>query len=272
MERFDRTFGAYPISIASSLAIEGITHTGEYLDRVGEAPVNNMECLMVNIRTLIRNVIGSFPSVEQYSLRAKEVLECVYEDFMNIKQTVQEYNPYCEVMIYGSTYKSINSDFKNVNFKKFETPKQRMFEQIESEVFLRFKDKYKEIFNEFDYKLKSSKRCVLMTHHPIDLLSYYDFPDLRLLESHTGVIKERKDWYTKLNLPKGTTTIPFNKSTLCIFGDKTYINGQASKVKQAIIAISVKYGWNSLTTKSKMISDCKRGMEPHAAILIREYS
>lgn len=269
--RFERTFGAYPISIATSLALEGISHTGEYLDRGPKPPVNNMECIMVNLRTLIRNVIGAFPTTEQLALSDRIVYQSCKDDLDAFTEYVLGFNANCEVVLYVSTYDTINKDFKEVNFKKFETVKQLALESIERSVVNRFRDNDKELLTEFDYKLSSLKRCVLLTHHPIDLLSYYSFPDLTLLESHTGILKERKDWYTKLNLPKGCTTIPFNRAMLCIFGDKVFINGQLPKVKKAIISVSEKYTWNPLVTVSKQIADCKRANEPHLGEFINQY-
>lgn len=272
-ERFDRTFGAYPMSIATSLAFEGITHTGEYIDRAqyGPAPILHMECIMVNLRTLLRNAINAFPSSDQMSLRSSMLAECCIEDYESIVELVRNYNSTCEVQLYVSTYKSINRDFKEVNFKKFDTVKQQILTRIEDEVVNRITSSRKDILKVFDYKLKGDKRSVIFTHHPIDLLSYYSFPELDLLESHTGIVKERKKWGTKLNVPKGCTTIPFNKPMLCIFGDKTYVNGQLPKVKKAVISVSEKCGWNALTTVSKQVADCKRMGEPHLAVFIDRY-
>lgn len=269
--RFDRTFGAYPISIATSLAIEGITHSGEYLERGPNPPINKMEFLMVNLRTIIRNAVNAFPSSEQIMLTVDTVYKCCDEDFTSMVETIDSYNQHCEIQLYVSTYNTINQAFKDVNFKKFSTEKQATLETIERAVVHKFEKEYKDKLKVFDYKLKGLKRCVILTHHPIDLLSYYDFPDLVLLESHTGVLKERKVWGSKLNLPKGCKTIPFNKPMLCIFGDKTFINGQLPKVKKALINVSEKSLWNGLTTVSKQIADCKRFNEIHLAEFIKQY-
>lgn len=269
--RFERMFGAYPISIATSLALEGISHTGEYLDRGNNAPIVDMECIMINLRTLIRNAVGAFPTQEQQILTNKTVYDSCYEDFMYFTEQVKQFNPYCKVELYASTYNTLNTYFKEVNFKKFDTVKQITFEVLERGIVGMFRDKNKEQIKIFDFSLSGAQRSVLLTHHPIDLLSYYNFPDLVLLESHTGVLKQRKDWGSKLNTPKGCNTIPFNKPMLCIFGDKVFINGQAPKIKKVLLAISEKYAWNGLTTVSKQIADCKRGNEIHLAKFIEQY-
>ena len=56
----DRTLGFFPMSIATSLAFEGVTHLGEYGDRPGEPEINQIEAIWCNLRTLIRNAIGAF--------------------------------------------------------------------------------------------------------------------------------------------------------------------------------------------------------------------
>ena len=56
----DRTFGFYSVSIASSLAFEGLLHTGEYADWKGELPIHSYQEIYLNLRTLFRNAFYAF--------------------------------------------------------------------------------------------------------------------------------------------------------------------------------------------------------------------
>jgi hypothetical protein len=152
-------------------------------------------------------------------------------------------------------------------FKQPSEGRQKLLYDLEVGAFKQIKEDYeaKRITDLliFDCFPNGDKNTTLLTHHPTDLLAYYNFPDLRLVESHTGKVKTRKDWYTKLNLPKGTVCIPFTKATLSLFGDGSYILGQDIKVRKVLIKIGEKYKWNTLTTHSRMLTDIKLEYEPH---------
>ena len=45
LSSLERTLGFYPISIATSMAFEGITRVGEYRDRPGEPELEHMQAI-----------------------------------------------------------------------------------------------------------------------------------------------------------------------------------------------------------------------------------
>ena len=47
LSTLERTFGFYPISIATSMAFEGITRVGEYRDRPGEPELDHLQAIAV---------------------------------------------------------------------------------------------------------------------------------------------------------------------------------------------------------------------------------
>lgn len=270
LSTLERTFGFYPISIATSMAFEGITRVGEYRDRPGEPEIEKIPALWINIRTLARNAIGAFNKDQIDQLTGPLVKETILTDLNGILNIMHEY-PNVELNFYICEYHDLDRDWPDVRFKKSETAKQRQHEALERGMVTALREELDGHLLVFNWKLSGKKRTVLLTHMPMDLLSYYEFPDLELLESHTGVIKTRRHWFTKLNIDKELTVIPFNRATLCIFGDKVMILPQDLKARRRLIDIGKKRGWNPMTTTSKMISDVQLEYEPFLVEFLRRY-
>lgn len=267
MKSLDRELGFFPMSIATSFAFEGLYHVGEYGDRNGIPPGDDMPALWVNLRTIVRNAIRAFPNDGQEEILNKTLLEAVEQDIDAIRDVLREYGKGTELRFYIATHKSINRIFPEARFKQPAPGKQQILADLEAAAMITLHKQYDDLdvldYDVYDWKLEGKKNTTLLTHHPIDLLSYYDFPDLRLIESHTGKLKTRKDWFTKLNLPKGVTVIPFTKAMLTIFGDGSYILAQDLKVRRTLISLGEKFKWNGLTTHSRMLTNIKTAYEPH---------
>ena len=267
----DRTLGFYPISIATSMAFEGVTHMGEYGDRPGEPEITTIEAIWVNLRTLIRNAIGAFTTEEYTRLDDRCVIDSVMDDWEQIRDRIGPQYPQCELRLYLCEYQGLDHAFPNAYFKASETPKQLHYEALERATMTHFVTNLKEELQVFDWKLSGVKRTTLLTHLPIDLLSYHGFPDLQLLESHTGVIKTRRQWASKLQLDKKVTVIPFNRATLAIFGDGVMFRPQPIKPRRVLIQIGEQRNWNSMTTMSRMVEDVKLAYEPFLLEFLLRY-
>lgn len=267
MKSLDRVLGFFPMSMATSLALEGLFHLGEYAGNSGEPPGNIMPALWVNLRTVIRNAINAFPNDGQIELLNSTLQESVEQDIDAIRDAVRQNTSGTELRFYITTHKSLTRAFPEAKFKQPAPGKQQILADLEAATLRYLQEQFDDLtaldFDVFDWKLSGKKATTLLTHHPVDLLSYYEFPDLRLLESHTGKVKTRKQWYTKLNVPKGTTVIPFTKSMLTIFGDGSHILSQDIKIRRTLIALGEKFKWNGLTTHSRMLTNIKTAYEPH---------
>lgn len=270
LSSLERTLGFYPISIATSMAFEGITHVGEYRDRPGEPELDHLQAIWVNVRTLARNAIGAFSSAQIDQLTGSLIKETILSDLHGLVNIFHDY-PNVELNFYLCEYHDLDRDWPGVRFKNSETAKQKQHEAIERGMVTALREELGDQLLLFNWKLSGKRRTVLLTHMPMDLLSYYEFPDLELLESHTGVIKSRRQWHTKLNIDKELTVIPFNRATLCIFGDKVMILPQDLKTRRRLIDIGTKRGWNPMTTISKMISDTKLEYEPFLVEFLQRY-
>ena len=263
-----RTMGIYTISIATSLAVEAITHTGEFVDIGRERnepkpPVLNIQHIMLNIRTMTRNAVNAFGTEYFDRLNDDVVYASVIADIAGFRSVVHKANPGCTVEVYACTYRSIGKLLPAAKFKQHETDKQKRMIELENAVFDRYYKEHPEDITQFDTQPASKKPSVLLTHYPVDLLAKYNFPSMLLLESHTGVIKSERAWPTKLNMDRKIKVIPFNRVTLSIFGDGVIIAPQEIKVRRTLVKIGEKRNWNAMTTVSRMLSDVKLEYEPH---------
>lgn len=264
-----RTIGWSGASIGTSLAFEAITNTGEF-ENIEPAKVLDMESIWLNLRTLSRNAINAFSTEEKPYLKIDTVIEAVNEDIAALRTLIEGLNPNCDLRVYLCTYESANKDFPDAKFKNSNTPKQQQIETLDRGVFKYFVEESDEELLKFDWRLKGHKRCVLLTHLPLDLVSHDKFPELLLLESHTGKLKARKDWHTKINKGKTDAIIPFNKAMLVIFGDAMF-SPQPMPIRKMLLKISEKRQWHPLTTIAKIVQDIELEYEPHLLEFVRKY-
>jgi len=253
----DRKMGFYPISIPTSLALESLTNTGEFL-KEGKAEIENCECLMVNLRTLVRNAINAFG--KDYERATIDVLaEAIVEDVSGIKQTLAYSGLNVELKLYYCDYTDLPNRFPNAKFNEPKTDRQKLYAETSAAVLAKLKDGVAigETVHISDWRLSSTKDTYLLTHLPIDLLSNKNFSKLRLVESHTGRFKTPADFHTKLKLPKDTSTIPFNGLTLQIFGDGATFGVYDAKVKKKVLEASITNRWHLLTTETRIKDSLK---------------
>lgn len=272
VESFDRTTGVYNISIGTCLALESITNTGEFEGFHEKPPYLTIDCIYLNLRTLIRNAINAFESKHHMQLNTHTLIECVEEDYEEYVGTIAEYNTNCEVVLYLCDYRELSEVFPYCKFKNSTTAKQHIVEALTREVIGYFQEEYKSNLKVTRWKLEGEKkRCVIQTHLPLDLMSHKHFTELRLLESHTGKIKERREWHTKLHGVKDVI-IPLNLAMLQIFGDGAMISPQDLKARKMLIEIARKRGWHAMTTNDKINSDIRLEHEPYLLDFYRRYS
>lgn len=253
----NRVKGAIPISIATSLAIESLCGFGEYPN--DKPHVEKINELWINLRTLHRNF---YNAIDTY-VRETAVIDSFYDYFTEeiriIVATMLSKAPEgVLVRFYYCNYKSIAKEFPKANLKYPSTDKQKIVQANEDALISNvLKDKYfcKE-FNivEYDVKFKhSAKLTCVLTHTPLDLLNYKKFIKLWLLESHSGGIKGREEWYTKLTNGRKLTRIPFNRMTLQVFGDNgTDFRFLNKNFKDLLLELSEKDKWTPITSEERI--------------------
>lgn len=269
-----RSVGQFPLSIPTSLALEGLL--GVYPDRVANEQKNYVAAshraideLWINVRTLYRNVMGSLDKDQpKADISPKDVFSVIYEEMMVIEGIVAEASgETVAVRFYHCEFKNLQRDFPRADLYTPRTAIQIFDRHHEDETMARLllDEQTKARIGITNWKVSPSiwqlspKRVALLTHYPTDLLHKFEFTELLLLESRTGVVKGQSKFYTKLkNAPDGVK-LPFNIFTLQIYGDNGRIfDSNNRKIREAVSKLAVSDGWTFATTRDRIVASVKK--------------
>lgn len=269
----ERTVGNFPISIATSQAIESL------IGKLPEAPtadphIGHIDLLMVNVRTLIRNVFGSLDKEARKRVDEYNVAETLVAEMRTIEQIVtEESDGRCQTMFYYCSYddflrkytksipKTANTLLQKQNAAAEHTTAQYLLNDFRDQAPI---EKYVTDFPNID------ARTAIMTHYPIDLLQRYKFKSLVLLESHTGAIKPPMMWNTKLSDGRELEIIPFDRMSLQVFGDNVLFVPMGIKIRQRVYKIAKDRAWTPATTKDYVIYSIEQNRDPALEVLVKD--
>lgn len=268
-----RAVGQYPLSVATSLAIESLV--GILPEAPADVPpITQYDVLWVNMRTLLRNLLGSIETDKRKFLSHDSVAEYLVNEMRTIETIcVEKGDGRFEVAYYICSYSDLTYSFNRAILKHTTTPGQKnadmferaVFETIEREhqgsiPYLTLTRKFPEVGN----------KALLLSHYAIDLLQRYRFESLTLLESHTGAIKPPQMWNTKLKNGRDLERIPFDRMSIQMFGDGVSFSPMAIKVRQKIIEIAEKNKWTPVTTKDYVIHCVVQNRDPALEALVKD--
>lgn len=269
---YERATSAFPISIATSLALESIfIGRQDPYDPKRAIPnqidIRQYQEVWFNIKTLIRNIIGSMS--DSKILNPQEILDILSEEIEIIKDIfrVEGYGV-AKPIFYTSDYIKTKPPYVHqaVKVRPTNTPMQILYHKNEELIlnsFFKHIDKKDEQHLKFKDSIQTKPingikpKSLILTHLPYDLLSHGEFEKLDLLESHTGVLKPRAMWGSKLyKVPNGNMALlPFMRKTLMIFGDSNMFKPMPIELRRQILEIAERRKWNGLTTKDKVMLD-----------------
>lgn len=255
----ERTKGQFPVSIATSLAIEG--SLGIIADKPAPdiPPMNETDEVWINLRTLFRNMVGSVDAKNEHLIKAVEYASIIEEEVKILRNTISDKTQgRVNTFFYACDYKSIDKLLPFAVFKGITTDKQKHYAFNENHAIEEFGKRVKGTeldFYHFDTKLRGHNKKVLMvTHYPLDLIYNQEFAEVVLLESHTGVAKKKSMWYTKLTNGKELANVPFNLATLQLFGDNGGLFlSQPNDLRNEFVRIATKHKWHPLTTRERIL-------------------
>jgi hypothetical protein len=253
-----RLTSALPISLATSFAMEALvegtkpTYDPERVmpERVDLA---GYEVFYVNLMTLYRNIIGALVKGDEASVSPGDVLDTLVFEVELIRSVVAEatYNK-TQVHFYASNYKHMAMHYPHAKLRVDSTPKQKDYSQtMQSVLNAYFKTQIaSDHLHLFDFLIKAptKRKGLILTHYAHDLLSWPAFTELDLIESHTGHLKKRAAWYSKLTGGKDLFRIPFNAMSMQVWGDSNSFFGMPLVVRQQVLELANHYKWTSATT------------------------
>jgi hypothetical protein len=269
-----REVGQIPVSIGSSLALEGAF--GILEDNPNNNPIiNQVDVLYVNLRTLIRNLVGAIDAEAMNNVFPEDLAYALINEMTIIEGAVHRFSAgRVNTQIYLCNYQGVPKKFPYAILKAASTEKQKLAALREENTIVELLSVLERTptvkILETDIDLASDNRRVLMmSSYAIDLLQRYKFNSLTLLESHTGAAKPPALWHTKLSNGKELSNIPFDRMTIQFFGDNSNLfTAFPIKYRRVMLDIAQKNRWNALTTKDYIISSVKKAYEPELEKLV----
>lgn len=269
----NRAVGQFPLSIATSLAIESLI--GIFPDAPSEhPPIRDHDSLWVNMRTLIRNLLGSLKTEDRKHLTEHTVAEYIVNEMRTIETVCVEHGDgRFEVAFYKCSYTDLSYSYNKSILKVPSTPGQKLSWAFEENVLKVIDEEYQ---GHIPYLTLTRKfpevhsRVLLISHYPVDLLQRYKFDNLALLETHTGAVKPPNMWNTKLKDGRELERIPFDRMTLQMFGDGITFSPMNLKVRQKLVEIAEKNKWTPLTTKEFVIYCVEQNRDPALESLVKD--
>lgn len=253
----DRPLGQFPISIATSLALEGLfgIHEEHPVASNRPRPWVGYDFLHINVRTLIRNCYQSLPSGDAQLIPAKHFAKIVAEEISIINTVIADNitDENFTVAYFFASYENLARAFPRAVLKGVSTDKQKHYASIEDQVIeLLLKDS---ILNTIIYEKVQLRtqlgngKALMLSHYPVDVL-VAKHKRFSILESHTGYIKQKHELTNKI---KSKWDMPFDIMTIQLFGDTANMFKPAElKVRQVMYKLAQKYHWNSTTTEEKI--------------------
>lgn len=264
------TQGQYNVSIGTSLALETLFGINENIAPTNPLPFTRYGCLFINVRTLIRNLHGAVAK----ELKTEWTLEHYYRELLKELAAIPEIvsnqsHDNLSVVYYFCKYQRLEKDYPHANLKKKRNASH--YDVIENNLLNRVENltrtgKVSVLIVDHVVPLPDEK-VVMMTHLPLDLIPYAQTSRVDLIETHTGVIKDRFKWYTKLN-GSGLERIPFTRKTIQIFGDGKTFSGIIPRWRSLVVEFAEKNKWNQTTSDRIIEAQMSRFPDKEAAKLI----
>lgn len=279
----ERTMSAFMLSIGTSLSFESLfpgTQPPYDPDRPipNKVELNDYDELWVNVFTLFRNIVGAVPSIKVPTLVPEHVGYVIGEEVELIRDIVKMYTGgNVKVVFYSSSYQNLKNEFRHANVRVDNTEKQRqMTDLLTSSVSAFYKTQTKsDTLKHFKLYLDGgqqsrSKKILLLSNYAFDLLSHTQFSKMDLLESHTGVLKDKAKWHTKYTDGKNLVRMPFTRLLLQVFGDSQTFYPMDKNLRKEIIDVSESAKWNPLTTDERVRFTINQIKNPYFVSILKD--
>lgn len=237
------------------------------------------QLVLINLRTLVRNIVGAVDPVDKDLLEVDDIIDTVIEEMGQLKELFQTYKPNTEVDFYYPDYSTLTKGFPKGNIRLPKTKLQEKDTYMHAKIFKRMESRCEDEQDSFTYRQsgwqleKDDKEVTLVTHCPTDLLSQYKFPKMNLLETHTGRVKVRREWSSKLNknAHEDVTSIPFCKFTIQVYGEGVFFQVSDTKIKKYVKDMAVRDKWNAMTSDSRIRGSIMKIKNPQDRDILLSY-
>lgn len=252
----DRVISTHNLSIGTSIAIESIVKGSlpEYeSDKPKAAMIDTSpyDSVWINVTTLYRNYYGAVDKFIKDNISPSEIAQDIKQEIEYIKDLLSQKN--LKTIFYFCQYDRLANKHPKARLKTNITKAQIFNHELMLSTLsslIRISPDIKIFKNEL--KCETKDNALIITHYAIDLLAEKTFGRLDLLESHTGVLKTKALWYTKLHSDKKNANIPLNRFTIQVFGDGQLFLPAERRLVDAVVETANKYEWNYLSTNERL--------------------
>lgn len=262
MEYIERETGQFPLSMGTSLAIEGLLgiHPNQPRQPSGYGRIQEV---WVNLRTLIRNCYAAMTVEQSKKASIEQTAQVLYDEIMSLPDIFrQQAKTNYRVRLYQNDLSELKWQFPKAKHKTPKTEKQRHYHNFELLVLKLLLDHLAAekvpVLTVVRKPPMQQNTVGLLTHHPHELLWRFQFERLFLLESHTGKVKSVGQWSSKLNGVEEEDQIPVNEFTLQLFGDGSLLSSFPKKLRDEVKQLATVRKWSAITTMPKIQSDILR--------------
>jgi hypothetical protein len=183
-----------------------------------------------------------------------DMYHAMVEELERLHQVIQEATSgKMQMVLYVSDYADLDREYPQAFLRKDTTPLQQAYTANMIATLTPYLREYKGQYMLYKLRITDTeqRKALMLTHYAFDLGSKA-FRKLALLESHTGVVKERHQWYTKYHNGKELAQIPFREDFLPIFGDSEHFRPMSLGVRRALMDLAKQYNWSQITTFDKI--------------------
>lgn len=224
---------------------------------------NNL--MYVNIRTLFRNYVSSYDSKDYPRIEDAEFTQLFMDEVAEFERLVKEVTDNrVKTIFYYPKYNNLRKLLPHLERNQYNPS---IFDDVEENMWMDIQSNQKwipfniEIIDENGFE-QSFLDVTILTSFVVDLLQAAKFSSLTLLESYTGKLKKRQEWYTKLKLPSRKDNpykVPFNKFTLQIYGDKSgFFKTTDRKMKDLVTTMAIEDNWLPIATLDRVRASIKK--------------
>lgn len=271
-----RRISSFPVSIGTGLMLESLFKTSvERADDTRKIPneinPNNYAYYIMHVGTLIRNILSSVDYKDKLELvGSKNFVNCVIDEINVIASLFSTTK--CKFYIFMPDYEYV---LKHMNKNKFDVitpPAPYLHYKDGTNIFVKNKVSFDVPMVSTNYRLpKLEGKGLITTSAPVDLLNTNC--NLTLLESHTGVIKEKWQWSNKLHKigDRALTVFPFIEEIVYILGDNFIVQDSKLPLRVKLHELAVNKSWTARTTRDKVKFDISNSI-PELSEILKSYT
>lgn len=267
LEMLERSIGGTGLSVGTHLAMESLFSDIEVFDPERERPplidLNLYSCYYINLYTLTRNLLNSFPNTvdRKKVLGDKQFPNYLANEIYNIKEMFNSYNIGHKVIVFKCDYSKAIKAYNNAKGELEVIPwlEYVMIDNVLNNL-LKKNENIKKMVTKSDHRLPKPPKGIIGNNFLITTSIAFDLlnkGNITLLETHTGKTKEKDQFYTKFHKlgEQNLASIPFAEETLYIMGDRLLVKPLLITVRRKLLELANSRQWTYKTNMNGIRSE-----------------